>query len=254
MVYGYSLRPNARGRQGHQSADETDGQVDGTSTSNTSEGGYRAAHDPPAPHSIVTPHIISTPTTTRYQVRGPRETPEMIQKARQRELARCIAASDRIQREQIVRGYEEGLRALRARIVALRLEREAEVRKLRRKRERAWAAIERGEVAAAVVVEEDDGLVGSDPHPEEAHGCQIRIHEHYVPAETSLNDGDQQWQCPSGSAPWWSRFESNSPAPAPSRQQQAVAEAEATTDGNIPIPIGTGRNWGGRTGAEGDPQ
>lgn len=235
MAHGCSQRSNVKGRQGHQSADETDSQVEGTSisastsASNTSEG---AAHDPPAPHSIITPPTISALTTTRYHVRGPRETPEEIEEACQRELARRIAAADRIRQEQIVRGYEEGLRALRARIVALRREREAEVRKLRRKRERAWAAIERGEVAAVVV---EDRLVGSDPHLEEAHG-QIRSSEHYVPAETLLNGGDQQWQCPSGSAPCFSRSKSNFPAP-PSQQQQLLQGQQQPRMGTFPLGL-----------------
>lgn len=68
--------------------------------------------------SIVTSSIISAPTTTTYQVLGTPETREEFQEALRREEARRVGA-DRIRREQIVRRYEEGLCALRERIVML---------------------------------------------------------------------------------------------------------------------------------------
>ena len=123
-----------------------------------------------------------------------------------------------------MRGYEEGLCALRDRIVALRREREAEVEKLKRKRERAWA-IERGSVA--VVLEDDEeGLVGSDSNPEDAHSKIIRINKHYTPAETPFNDDEHRWQCPSRPAPCWSRSKNDflppsQPQPQPLRRQPA---------------------------------
>ena len=46
-----------------------------------------------------------------------------------------------------------------------------------------------------VLEDGEEGLVGSDSNPEEAHG-KIRINKHYALAETSLNDDDHQWQCP----------------------------------------------------------
>jgi hypothetical protein len=59
---------------------------------------------------------------TRYHVQGPAETSEEIQAARKRVEARQIAEASRIRREQIVRGHEEDLHALCARIEALRRE------------------------------------------------------------------------------------------------------------------------------------
>ena len=256
MTHGHRLRQKAKGRQGHQSTDDTDGQVEGTSasTSNTSEGGHitltdelegdivdrcpatpdtpEAVHMSPAPiqgsrretieedrqrhqRSIVTAAIISAPTAASYRVRG---TPTL------KETRLCEEAR-RIRREQIIRGYEEELHALRSRIVALRREREAEVKKVRRKRERAWA-IKRGEVA--VVVEDgEEGLVGSGSVPEEAHGGD-ESKRHYLPVETPFNDGYQGWQCPSRSAPGWSRPKSNFPPPSlgNSTQQQHLLQQE----------------------------
>ena len=81
---------------------------------------------------------------------------------------------------------------------------------MRRKRERAWA-FERGEV---LMVKEDgeEGLVGSDLHPEGAHS--ETINRHYVHAETSCNGDDQQrLQCPSRSALCWSHPEHKFPPP-----------------------------------------
>ncbi|KAF8506591.1 hypothetical protein F5888DRAFT_11447 [Russula emetica] len=104
----------------------------------------------------------TTATTTRYRVNGPPQTWEDIQAARKREEARRVVEAKRIRREQIVRGYEEEIRSLRARVVALRQECEVKVEKVRRKWERDWA-IEQGEVAVVVEDGEEEGmLVGPD--------------------------------------------------------------------------------------------
>ena len=255
MTHEHRLRQKAKGRQGHQSTDDTDGQVEGTSysTSNTSEGGQitltdelegdivdrrpatpdtpEAVHMSPAPTqdsrhetteddrerhqlSIVTPTIISAHATAWYGVRGA----PTLKEIRLREEAR------RIRREQIIRGYEEELHALRARIMALRRECEAEVKKVRRKRERAWA-IKRREVA--IVVEDgEEELVGSGSVLEKPHDeKEIR---HYLPVETPFDDDDQGRQCPSQSAPGWSCPRSNFPPPSlgNSTQQQHLLQWE----------------------------
>ena len=266
MTHGYTLRSTAKGRQGHQSTDETDDQVEGarTSTSNTSEGGPkaltdepdgkpgtvdprpttpdtpRAAYNSPAPTknleyqatevdlslqqylhgSIDIPDTISAPTgTTRYQVRrAPNsETRDDIQEALKREEAMRLAAV-RIQREQTMRMYQEDLRALHARIAALRREREAEVERVRRKWERAWG-FERGEVLM-VVEDGEEGLVGSGSDPKEAHG-ETQNKKQYAPAETSSNDDDQRWQCPSRPAPRLSHSKSKFPQPSLGKTQHS---------------------------------
>ena len=174
----YSLRPNAKGRRGHQSADDPDGQVESTSTSTStsarSEGhditdelcdadpGHAALYTPKAAHNTPVPeqdseqertegdqrrfHGLTAPTT-RHVI----ETWEEIEAGRKREEARRCAEAVRIRREQIVRGFEAEIRGLRARIVALRHECEERVARVQRKWERA-PAIEQGEV---VMVEED---------------------------------------------------------------------------------------------------
>jgi hypothetical protein len=150
MSHRYSLRPHAKGRRGHQTADEPEGQVKGTTSKSTStdgilasEGGHdiltdkledepgtvdlrpttlypsRAAHDTPAP---IQDSEEDWRRTTRYRVQGPAETSEEIQAARKRVEARHVAEASRIQCEQIVHGYEEDLRALHARIEALHRE------------------------------------------------------------------------------------------------------------------------------------
>src|SRR5258708_876874 len=166
MSHRYSLRPHAKGRRGHQTVDESGGQVKGTTSQSTSTDGILASegeHDilideledkpstfesrPTAPYSSRAAHNTSTPTqdseedwrrTTRYRVQGPAETSEEIQAARKRVEARYITEASRIRREQTVRGYGEDLRALRARIEALCREREVRVEKTRRKWERDW--------------------------------------------------------------------------------------------------------------------
>ena len=263
MTHRYSLRPTVNGRQGHQSTNESDDRVEGTSTStsNTSEGRPkaltdepegkpgtvdphpttpdtpRAVHNLPAPtqdlkyqateedlslrqylRSIVTPSTISAPTgTTRYHVRRAPEIRDEIQESLKREEAMHLAAV-RIQRDQTVRGYQEELRTLHARIAALRREREAEVERVRRKWERTWA-FKRGEVLM-VVEDGEEGLVGSGSDPKEAHD-ETTINKHYAPAETSSNDDDQRWKCPSLPAPRLSHSKSKFPPPSLGKTQHS---------------------------------
>jgi exonuclease VII large subunit len=183
----YSLRPNAKGRKGHQSADDPDGQVESTSTSTSacSEGhditdelcdadpGHAALYTPKAAHNTPVPeqdsaqertkgdqrrfHGLTAPTT-RHVI----ETWEEIEAWRKREEARRCAEAVRIRREQIVRGFEAEIRGLRARIVALRHECEERVARVQRKWERA-RAIKRDEVAMV----EDDGEVMGESDSED---------------------------------------------------------------------------------------
>jgi hypothetical protein len=229
MSHRYSLRPHARGRRGHQSADESEGQVKGTTSKSTgtdgilaSEGGHNVLTDkledepgtvesrPTTPCPSRQAHTTPAPTkdpeeedrwrTTRYRVQGPAETLEEIQEARKRVEARCIAEASRIRREQIVRGYEEDLRALRARIEALRRECEVRVEKTRRQWERDWA-IERGEVAVVVEEEEETGEEEEEEKVmntnREDADVDMAVDEDYAPTDTSLttdDDEDCQWQ------------------------------------------------------------
>ena len=97
---------------------------------------------------------------------------------------------------------------MRARIEALRREREVRVEKTRRKWERDWA-IERGEVAVVVgedeetgEEEEEDEMMGL--YREDADG-DMAVDEDYAPTETSLttdDDEDRQWQWPSRYVPF----------------------------------------------------
>ena len=170
MTHGYTLRPNAKGRQRHQSVDDTDDQVGLDVEAGTVDPRPATPDTPRAAHKSLapTPHTedgghqhsrnittsSSTTTLTRYRVEGPPETWEEIQAARKRGDAKRFAEAVRIRREQIVRGYDSELGALRARIKALRSECEVQVKRVTRKWERAWA-IERGEVG--VVVEDGEG-------------------------------------------------------------------------------------------------
>jgi hypothetical protein len=131
---------------------------------------------------------------------GPRETWEEIQAGRKREEARRYAEAVRIQREQVVRGFEEEKRALRARILALRRECEVRIASVRREWKRAQA-IERGEVVMVEEEEEEDSDSDSDG--------EMDVEYNYAPTETSLttdndddNDNDELWQqWPSRSPP-----------------------------------------------------
>ena len=234
MSHRYSLRPNVRGRRGHQSANEPEGQVEGTSQSTSTDGilASRGGHD------ILTDElenelgtVVSRPTTmypsraahntpartqdseedwlrkTRYRVQGPAETSEEIQAARKRVEVRRIAEAGRIQRVQVMRGYEEDLRALRARIEALRRECEDRVEKVRKKWEQDWA-IERGEMVVVIEEEDETGEEEEEDemviqYREDADG-DMGVDEDYAPTETSLttdDDEDCQWQWPSRFVP-----------------------------------------------------
>ena len=129
------------------------------------------------------------------------ESWEEIQAGRQREEARRCVEAVRIRREQIVRGFEQEICGLRARIVALREECEEQVARAQRKWGRG-REIERGEVA---MVEEDGemmeelGSENADFEMEDPKDC--------IPTQVSMtieNDNDnEQWQqrWPSGSPP-----------------------------------------------------
>ena len=180
----YRLRPNAKGRRKHQSANDPDGQVESTSTSTSAcserhdltdefcaaDPGHEILYTPKAAHKALVPaqdskqekteederrfHGLTAPTT-RHVI----ETCEEIEAGRKREEARRCAEAVRIRREQIVRGFEAEIRGLRARIVALRHECEEQVARVQRKWERAHA-IERGKVA--MVEEDGEVIVESD--------------------------------------------------------------------------------------------
>ncbi len=225
MSHRYSLRPNVKGRRGHQSANEPEGRVEGTSQSTStdgilaSKGGHgiltgepenelgtvesrptisypsRAAHNTPA---CTQDPEEDWQRATRYRVQGPAETSEEIQAARKRVEARRIAEAGRIRRVQIVRGYEEDLHALRARIEALRRECEVRVNRVQRKSERDWA-IKWGEM------EEEENEMNKN---REDVDSEMAV-DNYAPTETSLtsdDDEDRQLQGPS-------RFASSRPPP-----------------------------------------
>jgi hypothetical protein len=120
------------------------------------------------------------------------ESWEEIQAGRQREEARRCAEAVRIRREQIVRGFEQEIRGLCARIVALRDECEEQVARVQRKWERA-REIERGEVAMV----EEDGEMMVDSGSEDADS-EIDGQNNNYPTQASLtteNDNDnEQWQ------------------------------------------------------------
>jgi hypothetical protein len=166
----------------------------------------------------------------RRRVEGcwrPEETREEIQAARKREEARRLAEAVLIRRKQVMRGYEEELRALRARIVALRSECEVRVKKARRKWELDWE-IERGEVAVVV----DEGVssssfvvVGSNSNSnwEDADG-EMEMAVDNAPTETSSS-------C-------WSRSKNNflPSAPAPVRKsQQQQQQPRMGPQGTFPL-------------------
>ena len=121
------------------------------------------------------------------------ESWEDIQAGRKREEARRCAEAVRIRREQIVRGFEQEIRGLRARIVALRDECEEKVARVQREWEQA-RAIERGEVAMV----EEDGKVMVDPDSDANPDYKVDNEHDYSPTQVSLmaeNDNDnEQWQ------------------------------------------------------------
>ena len=107
------------------------------------------------------------------------ESWEEIRAGRKREEARRCTEAMRIRREQIVRGFEQEIRGLRARIVALRDECEEQVARVQRKRERA-REMERGEVAMI----EEDGKALVDLGSEDADSEM----------GNQTDNDDEQWQ------------------------------------------------------------
>ncbi|KAN0123310.1 hypothetical protein V8E52_002642, partial [Russula decolorans] len=222
MAHGYSLRPNSKGRRRPQSTDKTN-EVEGTSTSASTN----TSTVDPRPETPDTP---SSAAHTRYRVERRPETWEEIQAARKRQEARSTAQAVRIHREQIRRGYEGELRALRARVVALHRECEVMVERARSESERNWA-IERGEIA--VVVAEDDGdgdegnLVGSDLDWEEDAEGGMAIEQNYVPTEKSTlttNNDEDQW--PSQTSAYPSNSNLRTPPPLRRTQQRQQQDDE----------------------------
>ena len=179
---------------------------------------------------IVTTHSPSSVVEGRRP--GPEEPWEEIQAACKREEARRLAEAVRIRRTQVVRGYEEELSALRARIVALRSECEVRVQKVRRKWELDWA-IERGEVAVVVDegVSSSSMVVSSDSNWnrnwEDADG-KMDMAVDDAPTETSSSR--------------WSRSKRNFPPPAPApvrRTQRQQQQPRMGPQGTFPLS-GTG--------------
>ena len=243
-THAYSLRPNAKGRRGRQSAGDPDGQVEGSSAStstsisafSTGEGHGladepgandpglatlrmpNAAHNTPVPaqdserqqriqedqrqsHGPTSTSTLSNATYHRRQHRTDMggsanrqltESWEEIQAGRQREEARRCAEAVRIRREQIVRGFEQEIRGLRARIVALREECEEQVARARRKWERK-REIEQGEVA--MVEEDGEMMVGSGSEDADS---EMDSQNHQTPTQASLttenDNNNEQWQ------------------------------------------------------------
>ena len=236
MAHGYSLRPNSKGRRKRQSTDETNEQVEGTSTStstNTStnmstvdprpetpDTPSRAPHYPPS--SILTPSASAM--TTSYQAERQPESWEDIQAARRRQEARSTAKAVLIRREQIRRVYEGELRSLRARVVALQQECEMKVEKARKKWMRNWA-IERGEIAVVVAASAkcrgrgERNLVGSDMDREKDTEGGMAVDQNYVPSSRTTNNDEGQW--PSRTLASKSKTNVQSPPPLwKTRQQQ----------------------------------
>ncbi|KAH9988052.1 hypothetical protein BJV77DRAFT_1070277 [Russula vinacea] len=151
----------------------------------------------------------------------------------------------RIQREQVVRGFEDEIYALRARIGALREECEVRVARVQRgwERERRCvraAMIERGEVE-----HEDEGEVmvtglGLGPDVDADVDGEMEVNNTYAPTETSLttDDGDDEEPWPSRSPPpHWSHFETPSPPPPllqRQRQESHVMKGISSSSGEGP--------------------
>ena len=145
------------------------------------------------------------PDTGGSTTRQLTESWEEIQAGRQREEARRCAEAVRIRREQIVRGFEQEICGLRARIVALREECEEQVARAQRKWERG-REIERGEVAMV----EEDGVMMVDSGSEDADS-EMEDRNNNTPTQVLLmtenNNNNEQWQqrWPSRSPPHRSR-------------------------------------------------
>jgi hypothetical protein len=224
--------------------EELDGESGVVDPRPTSPDTPRAAHNSRAPTQDSKPqtmeededqHLHSrsiTPSSVNRRVEGCRrrteETWEEIQAARKREEARRFAEAVRIRRKQVVRGYEEELCALRARIVALRSECEVRVEKVRRKWELDWE-IERGDVAVVV----DEGVSSSSMVVS-------------LDSNSNWEDADGEMEMAVDSAPTemssscWSRSKSNflptASAPAPLRRtRQHQQQPHMGPQGTFPL-------------------
>ena len=252
MAHGYSLRSTAKGRRGHQSS-----QVKGSSDGTISSTGHDLADDPgpAAPETAAHDAPVPTQSSSAHQTteeerrsRGipstilgntthldPRkcatrtrrlESSEEIRKGRAREEERRRAEAGRIQREQIELGFKRDVDALRARIEALRRERDAEVARVKRRWERA-REIEQGGVA----VTEEDGEVVEEGDSEEADG-EMEVEGDYAQTEVSFtanDDEDGRWQqqrWPSPPPPRWSHHSETPTLQTGSRKTQQPPRIE----------------------------
>ena len=89
MTRGYTLRPMAKGCQGHQRTDEIDDQVECTSTStnNTSEGGLKALMDKPEGKPGTVNLCPATPDTPRAAHNSPALTHDLEHQATKEDLS-----------------------------------------------------------------------------------------------------------------------------------------------------------------------
>jgi hypothetical protein len=236
MTQRYSLRLNTKSRRRPRNTEEADDQVGSTttstsaSTSSTGGEGHKPLADemeavsdsgtvdprpttptptPVASSSAINISASATTTIPGYRIlKGAPETWEEIQASRKRVEARCITEAKRIQREQIVRGFEAELHELGTRILALRHECDVQVEKVRRRWERDWA-IERGKVA--VVVEDGQKILVAGPDTNSEMVNKIEYTHTVISALTTNNDDHQQW-----------RWSSQSAAPARSRAKSGL--------------------------------
>jgi hypothetical protein len=193
MAHRYSLRPNAKGRKGHQNTDVPDNQVEYTSSSSidanqeeivitdgrvdksvaidpspsTSHAPTEARNTPTHPQDLGEQRLedwrrrgvmSSTDTTTglgstMYRVEGPPQSWDDIQTSRQKVEAKRRAEAPRIVQEQQRRIYDASLQLLQKRIEALHQERDVEVERVRRKWERA---LPRALELGGIVLEEEE--------------------------------------------------------------------------------------------------
>ncbi len=243
MTHGYSLRPNAKGRQGHQSTDATNGQVEGTSTSassstsSTSEKGHDILTDELEGESDTVDPRPATPAVA-HNTPAPRQDSEhQKMKNDWQPHSRGILTSSTISAATTTRYRVEGphetweeIQAAREReearriADAVRIRREQIVRgyeeELRTSRARivalrseceAEVARARRKWERAWAIERGEVAVVVDADGEMA------VKRNFAPTETSLaaTNDDEQWQQP----PRWSRSESHFP-PLPFRRTQ----------------------------------
>ncbi|KAH9964404.1 hypothetical protein BJV74DRAFT_954428 [Russula compacta] len=193
MAPRYSLRPNAKGRKGHQITDAPDSQVEHTSGSSIDANqedivitdervdesvavlpSPSSSHAPAEAHNSPTPPqdlgeqrledwrrrgVMSSTVTktevgsTMYRVEGPPRSWNDIQTSRQRVEAKRRAEAPRIAQEQQRRIYDASVQLLEKRIGALHQERDVEVERVRQKWERA---LPRALERGEIVLEEDE--------------------------------------------------------------------------------------------------